>query len=209
MYEDEIKTALALRLRERFKKGFIYPEKTFYQAGLGNSSRIDTFFINGTKFVGYEIKSEKDDPNRLKKQIPKYEKLFNKLIILTEPCKLKKVKEIVPAYCGIIEVVKDHTGAFIFNRIQKSQDIGKQDPKLILQVLHKKEIIDYFSGILDMTKSRMYGFSKRKLISLLAKEFTLLQLRVVIANLLIKRLEENKDFIKPILKINLRNQIEE
>lgn len=197
MYEKEIKIELCKRLKEKFPNNIVYAEKEFYQLGKGNTSRIDTFMINNGLFIGYEIKSNKDAINRLKKQIPKYIKLFNKLIIVSESKKIIALKKLVPSYCGLIEVFKTHTGEFCFNRIQKAKKIFKQNKKHLLNVIRKKELLLYFS------KEKLKNYSKRKIINEIVKKFSLKELRSIIETLLKERVQ--KEFINANLNTNRIN----
>lgn len=106
-------------------------------------SRIDIAVINGT-IHGFEIKSEEDTLNRLPGQITYYNKSLEKVTLVTNPSHLKKVKELIPEWWGLI-IVEDSTNNFSINQLKKSETNIEIDSNSILELLWKNELIDLAS----------------------------------------------------------------
>lgn len=120
----------------------------------GGVSRVDIAVING-KLHGYEIKSEQDTLERLPMQMDSYNKIFDKMTIVTGEKYINKVEEIVPEWWGIyyvstkkneIELKRKRAG-----RINRDVDILQ-----ITQLLWKDELIELLNihGINKGIKSK-------------------------------------------------------
>lgn len=75
-------------------------EVTIFEMKVKNS-RIDIGRINGSSYV-YEIKTELDSLNKLEKQLRDYSEVFEYINIVIHPKHLKRCKNIIPEFCGII-----------------------------------------------------------------------------------------------------------
>ena len=64
-------------------------------------SKADAVVLNGTSTV-YEIKSERDNLDRLKNQIDSYRTAFAKINIITSENHLRQVQNIIPSSVGIL-----------------------------------------------------------------------------------------------------------
>jgi len=102
-------------------------------------SRIDVAVINGS-IHGFEIKSEEDTLVRLPNQISYYNKSLEKVTLVTNPSHLKKVKEIIPGWWGLIAVENDAQNLTI-NQLKKSETNLEIDSNSILELLWKNELI--------------------------------------------------------------------
>lgn len=91
--ERQIKYYLTKRFLRNSK------EVTLFEMRI-EKSRLDFGRINGSSHA-YEIKTELDTLNKLEKQINDYSKVFEFINVVVHPKHLKKVKEIIPEYCGI------------------------------------------------------------------------------------------------------------
>lgn len=63
-------------------------------------ARVDVAVVNG-KLHGFEIKSERDNLDRLSSQIELYSKVFNMVTLVVSESHLSKAKEMVPKWWGI------------------------------------------------------------------------------------------------------------
>ena len=88
-------------------------------------SRIDIAVLNG-HIHGYEIKSSKDNLNRLPHQIEGYTKVFDYLTVVTENKHQKKVLEILPEWVGLQVCIADSTGNKIITLRKPSYNKNKK-----------------------------------------------------------------------------------
>ncbi|MDQ8014877.1 MAG: sce7726 family protein [Flavobacterium nitrogenifigens] len=96
---------------EHYYKNKLFTDVILQKHDLNNSlsltefnvgtSKADLCVFNGTSTV-YEIKSEKDSPKRLFQQVEDYKKLFEYVYLVTYPDFVKKIKDQLPDYLGII-----------------------------------------------------------------------------------------------------------
>ncbi len=122
-------------------------------------ARIDVAVVNG-KLHGYEIKSERDNLDRLPSQIEFYSRVFDKMTLVVSKTHLKKARKIIPQWWGIDCVTKDDSNIFI--KTLRQPKINKQvqvfnltellwKPEL-LELLYSKKII---KGLKSKTRSQL------------------------------------------------------
>jgi hypothetical protein len=71
------------------------------EMGLRNGESRADIAVIGNQLIGYEIKSEKDNLNRLKSQIIAYNEVFDKVFIITSEKHLYQVINLIPDWWGI------------------------------------------------------------------------------------------------------------
>lgn len=121
-------------------------------------SRIDIAVVNGV-IHGYEIKSEEDTLNRLPNQINYYNKSLEKISIITNKSHLKRIRELVPNWWGVL-TVKNDDKKNVVTEIRKAKSNPQLDANSLLQILWKDELI----SIIDKHKIEASVYSnKRKL----------------------------------------------
>ncbi len=102
-----------------------------HELGLAHAkSRIDVATINGT-IHGFEIKSTHDSLNRFPKQLEIYCKALQKLTLVVATRHIKRIYEMVPFWCGIIEVDTGPRGGILFHHLREP----KRNPSLDLFIL--------------------------------------------------------------------------
>lgn len=102
--DKDIREALYLHLLNKY--GEDVNSKIVHEMGLAHGFvRIDLAVING-EFKGYEIKSEADNLKRLPRQIEEYNKVFDRMYIVTQRKHLPEIRNIVPKWWGIILVTR-------------------------------------------------------------------------------------------------------
>lgn len=117
-------------------------------------SRVDIAVING-KLHGYEIKSEQDTLERLPLQIDSYNKIFDKMTIVTGEKYLNRVEEIIPEWWGIYYISIDNNEAVL--KRKRTAKINKNIDMLELtELLWKDELIKLLNnhGITKGIKSK-------------------------------------------------------
>ncbi len=104
-------------------------------------ARVDVAVINGAMH-GFEIKSESDTLDRLPNQLELYNKVFDLVTIITGENHVKKIKDLVPSWWGIIKVNKDSEGNVILIDIRKCTNNDGVDPVALVQLLWREEALD-------------------------------------------------------------------
>jgi len=103
--------------------------------------RADTVILNGTSTV-YEIKSERDNLEKLEKQIAAYRNIFASVNVITGENHLDAVAKIVPDDVGILLLTDRHQ----IREIKESKDLPcRTKPEVIfdsIQLNEAKKILD-------------------------------------------------------------------
>ena len=155
VYDKDIRKVLYKKFLET--KEFIEDSSTLVVDEFGlcrGLSRADIAVING-KIHGYEIKSEQDTLERLPMQVKYYNKVFDKVTIVTGEKYADKVSDIVPDWWGIYYVInkKDNLVLKKKRNAKLNKDTSTVD---LLQLLWKNELIELLSlyGITKGVKSK-------------------------------------------------------
>ncbi|EGO8493387.1 hypothetical protein EL456_08825 [Enterococcus faecalis] len=129
-----------LTLKELYRKHYGEAEtKIINEMGLNKGeSRIDIVVVNGI-LHGYELKSESDNLLRLPKQIDNYNKIFERMTIVTDRKYLTDVNNMIPKWWGIMIVKKDRNG---LREIRRGRKVKTQDEEALLNLLWKNEYND-------------------------------------------------------------------
>lgn len=96
LYDEDIREPLFDYLEERFGKTRIFEEKRI------GRSRADTFMLTAELFIGFEIKSDADTYERLKRQVRDYDWYFDRNYVVVGKSHEKHVEEHIPAYWGVL-----------------------------------------------------------------------------------------------------------
>lgn len=139
----DIDIRLALRESDDIKKLCLddYRTRVIEELGLSRGqSRIDVAVING-HFYGYEIKSDKDNLERLPQQVIEYNKVFDYISIVCGEAHSDKVSDLIPEWWGIIEAFSDENDKVLLSEKRERQANTNQDPFTIAQLLWKDEAL--------------------------------------------------------------------
>ncbi|WP_433581278.1 sce7726 family protein [Paenibacillus amylolyticus] len=123
-------------------------------------SRVDVAVLNGI-MQGYEIKSESDKLIRLPLQVNEYNKVFERMTIVTADNYLEGVKKIIPSWWGIIKV-SNKKGIPTLRTVKKGRVNPSLDSLALAQLLWRDEAIDLLKkrglekGILSKPKREVY-----------------------------------------------------
>ena len=100
MLDREIRSYLDEHYLWRYredKNAYVVPEM-----GLSaHAARIDIGVVNG-KLVGYEIKSDRDNLDRLPRQMEIYNQIFDLITVVSGPKHEKKLEQWLPSHCGLL-----------------------------------------------------------------------------------------------------------
>lgn len=101
--------------------------------------RIDIATING-ELSGFELKSNRDNLERLPNQVKYYNLVFDKLTLVCGCKHIKNAKEVVPRWWGLI-VAEEKQGSIVLENIRKPKLNKQLNPYLVAQLLWKDEAI--------------------------------------------------------------------
>lgn len=104
------------------------------------SARIDLAVING-KMHGFEIKSERDNLDRLSSQVEFYCKVFDTLTLVISENHWPKVTQLIPEWWGIYCIVKDKNQPNIEAKRAPKQNNNIEALNLT-QLLWKEELFE-------------------------------------------------------------------
>lgn len=130
-------------LIEKLKVEYPYSTDTKIVNEMGilhGRSRIDVAVIEGI-LHGFEIKSECDTLERLPLQMNNYNKVFDRMTIVTQRKYIDKVRKIVPKWWAIWLVTK-YKGKFNIREIRKGRLNKEIDLQSLSHLLWKDEAIE-------------------------------------------------------------------
>ena len=117
-----------------------------HELGLAHAKRRVDVTVIDDEFHGYEIKSEKDRLDRLKGQMQVYTRALHKLTLIVATKHLKSTLEIIPTWCGLIEVQADQKGHIVLKEIRKTAKNPSIDPFILAHLLWRSEVMDILSN---------------------------------------------------------------
>jgi len=125
------------------------------------TSKADVVVLNGTSTV-YEIKSELDSFARLASQIASYQKVFDKVVVITSEERIAELKTLVPPSVGIDVLTKRYQ---IHTERGPVSSPEKLDQAMIFDTLRKEEyreiLTKHFGSIPAVPNGRAYSVYKR------------------------------------------------
>ncbi|MBP1970771.1 hypothetical protein J2Z83_002907 [Virgibacillus natechei] len=135
------------------------------ELGINNGkSRVDVAVVNGI-IHGYEIKSDLDTLERLPRQMAYYNKLFERMTIVSSRKYYKPICETVPKWWGIKVISSD--GMRLIEK-RKGRKHDSQDKDILLRLLWKKDL----EGLIDVLgyPKKMKKIKKHQLLEIFSKE---------------------------------------
>lgn len=156
----------------------------------GGVARLDLAVINGS-FIGYEIKSEYDNLDRLIPQITSYSEVCDYINIVASKKHLDETKKRIPEWCGIVEAVEFENVVSLIE-IRKPEKNTEINIEELLKLLWKEEMISMLSE-LENYPSLKYK-PKNQLRSLLVKYFPIDYLKEKVREALKLRANWRSDF---------------
>ncbi|MEV2910989.1 sce7726 family protein [Paenibacillus larvae] len=131
-------------------------------------ARIDVAVINGS-IHGYEIKSESDTLERLQRQVEVYNKVLDKITIVTSPCHIDRVIEMIPDWWGVTKAEKDENGRMVFIPCREALNNPDIDAFSLAQLLWRDEAIEILKrrrlhkGLLSKPRNRLWSALSKRL----------------------------------------------
>ena len=154
LYDKDIREPLFDFLEEIYGKVRIIEEKTI------GKSRADVIMVREGEICGLEIKSDADSYARLSRQVPDYDKYFDKNYVAVGSSHAQGVSEHVPDHWGIITIDQTDEGAD-FYILREAMPNSNRDMVLKLSLLWRPEL----AHIQEVNAMHKYDYlSKRKVI---------------------------------------------
>lgn len=112
------------------------------ELGLKNGLvRADIAVLNG-KLVGYEIKTEKDNLERLPNQVDVYSQVFDNAFLVVCEKHLNRAVELIPDWWGIYIIQNRSNESFSFKCLRKSKLNIHKSSYALVQLLWKSEALE-------------------------------------------------------------------
>lgn len=109
-------------------------------------ARVDIAIVNGS-LMGYEIKSDSDNLERLPGQIEIYNKVMDSVTIVTGKFHTEKVINAVPSWWGIMEAEKLNKEDIELTNVREPRKNLKIDPYSLVQLLWKEEALELLTTL--------------------------------------------------------------
>lgn len=110
------------------------------------AARVDVAVING-RMHGYEIKSAKDNLNRLPQQIEYYSSVFDRVTLVVSDNHMEEAISLIPGWWGVKKATMGPRGGIRLREIRRCKSNPSADPYSIAQLLWKDEALDALSRI--------------------------------------------------------------
>ncbi|MEX5601041.1 sce7726 family protein [Pseudophaeobacter sp. C1-32P7] len=138
--DSDIRQALHAKRLRKYKA---HPDTLVIdELGLAHAkSRVDVAVINGC-IHGYEIKSAKDNLDRLGSQIEIYRQTLQKLTIVAAPKHIENIVADAPDWCGVIAAQQGPRGGINFQVFRNAATNPEIDPVMMAHLLWRDEVIE-------------------------------------------------------------------
>lgn len=96
-------------------------------------ARADMAVVNG-ELHGFEIKSDRDSPRRLRNQVAFYGKVFGRATLVVGECIRPAIRTAIPAWWGILKAERSATGLH-FRSVRKARANPRRDVRTLAEFL--------------------------------------------------------------------------
>lgn len=111
------------------------------ELGLCGEARVDIAVVNGS-LTGYELKSERDNLDRLPNQVATYGRVLDYAYLVVAKSHLKRARMMLPAWWGILVATADATGAVTISHQRKPRRNPMIESAALAQLLWRDEALD-------------------------------------------------------------------
>lgn len=146
-------------------------------------ARVDISIING-QLLGFEIKSDRDNLDRLPNQVKVYSRVFDLVTIIAGPKHVCKLDSIVPEYFGIMVAERDLVKGMSLTIERPARLNPEQDAYAVASLLwtnEAKSILQQY-GFKGLSKLRSWELSRK-----IAESLTLAEVSACVRAALKKR----------------------
>ncbi len=148
LFDADIRDALCAFLEKKHGKVRFLDEIPM------GESRADLVMVTASELTGIEIKSDADSYSRLPRQIPDYERYFDRNVIVVGSSHAKHISEHIPESWGII-VVNEERGSVDFYELREASASMKSKLKTQMELLWRRELMHI------QQKNGLYKYSGR------------------------------------------------
>ena len=180
--ERELRQAVRSRLlADAAKSG----GRLFEELGIeGGEARVDLALVD-TQLSAFELKSDLDSFSRLHNQIHAYNRVFDRVTLVTGPVYSEASLALMPAWWGVWSAVRRTDGTLALRVLRKPKANPVQDRLSLAMLLWRAECIETLAshrGELPPKRA-----TKFELQEMLARELSMRTLREAVTSLLRKR----------------------
>lgn len=141
------------------------------------AARVDIAVIS-QQLQAFELKSDLDNFGRLHNQIHAYNRVFDRITIVTGPQYRQGALEVVPSWWGVIQAERLEDGAIRLIEVRAAQANQLQEPRSIASFLWREEASDAVRARLGVEPKSRAG--RHELQALLAEGLVLDELKEVV-----------------------------
>jgi hypothetical protein len=118
-------------------------------------ARADIAVINGL-IHGYELKSRKDNLNRLQNQVLHYSDVMDKVTLIVDISHVAHAIEMIPQWWGVRVITEGARGSLHINQVRKERTNPSPNPLSLAKILWKDECLVLLenAGFLKGNKSK-------------------------------------------------------
>lgn len=149
--DEQMRSVLFEYYEEKGKRLRFFEEFCF-----GRKTRADALLVTETEMVGFEFKSDKDNLNRLERQIHDYERYCDRNYLVTGQKFKERASEEIPEHWGIYLVYLDDRESIQLECIRKARANSKR------MRLHNQLRILWRSELIPIIKKYHLGGVTRK-----------------------------------------------
>ena len=143
----------------------------------GRGARVDVAVITDS-LVGFEIKSDFDNYNRLSNQVHAFNRVFEQITIVVASSHASKVDQVVPSWWGIVVADRDEKGEVQLYGIRHPTKNQLRDTYSLASLLWRDEAIDVLSSVAP--SASMLNKNKGWLFDQLSHNFNVEQLTLAV-----------------------------
>jgi hypothetical protein len=147
------------------------------------SARVD-LALAGEELEAFELKSDFDNFGRLHNQIHAYNRVFDRITIITGTSLLEAVLEVMPAWWGIWIVRRLEDGALVMEQLRQAGVNPSQDIRSLASMLWREEAVSLLEHEVGAQPKKA---SRAALCETIVQTFDLATLRRHVARRLVER----------------------
>lgn len=152
-------------------------------------SRIDVAMI-GDQLIGFEIKSDIDNLDRLSSQIHAYNRVFDQISLVVGDRFVQAAEAILPSWWGIMRAARRSDGLAELVSVRAASRNLRQDAYSMVTLLWKEEVIAILNDLANGVAKVSSRWNKDRLYVALAEALSLEDLRVEVTS----KLRSRKDW---------------
>jgi len=166
----------------------LYEELAIERGG----ARVDLALVGG-ELEAFELKSDFDTFGRLHNQIHAYNRVFDRITIITGAALLDAVLEVMPSWWGVWTVMRLEDGALVLEQLRQPDANPSQDIRSLASLLWREEAVSLLE---DEVGAQPKKASRADLCETIAQKVELATLRRHVT----MRLAERQPGVKPTVR---------